>query len=1410
MKKKLIIVGLGLLCIIFNLQGQENDINDYHNFSDNESLTNTLGIKNISEDGVYYNSNISKSLFEPSDHNYIYTRNYQSAQKTAPDFFTPDVSLLQQIMYFDGLGRPIQQVGLDQSFRNGSWGDLIKHITYDGFGRPTREYMPYASSNGGMGTYRPNAQSATNTFYNTQKYENTANPFSEKAFDGSPLNRVTKQAAPGNDWAMGNGHEIVVTYDTNIGGEVRLFYIEYDVNSYNQHLIPKPLLKENRYYTAGTLYKITTTDENNNGGNNHSTQEFKNKQGQVILKRTFADSGNAVAVRHDTYYVYDDFGNLICVLPPKMEATTATITQIKSAIDALGYRYVYDHRNRLVEKQLPGKDKEYILYNNLDQPILTQDQLQRTKNEWLFTKYDAFGRVAYTGKVVQPGTPEAVNLLINAQTTPWVQQKETSSIFGGTTIFYNNDAYPTQNIEIYTINYYDAYVGLPANAPKNIRLFGSNTNEPQSTATQGLPTSSSTKVLDTDAWIHALSYYDKKGRVVYSYTENEYLVSTDVMEAQLDFTGKPLKTKTTHTRNAKTISTLDTYTYDATGRLLSQTQCIGDASMGDNCSDNTSTIVENLEVKNNQNSLISAPRSITIKNALLKAGTHVKISPNSANKNEELIFYNSYDNLGQLQEKKVGGSIGTNYETSKALQTISYDYNVRGWLKGINKDSSEADLFHFGLYYNTALNGSTPLYNGNIAATQWQTENEDKALKSYHYSYDALNRITKATDNTNKYSVSNIAYDKNGNITTLQRAGRVAEFPNLANNTGFGVMDDLSYSYESNTNKLAKVTDNAALDHYGFKDDAVNQAADYSADYAYDANGNMTSDTNKGITKITYNHLNLPKEITIANGADTGTITYTYDAVGTKLDKKVSKNNSTSTTAYAGNYIYENNKLQFFNTPEGYAKPKSTANYAQGFTYVYQYKDHLGNVRLSYADTDKNYENVVRNSFTEDYKGWTNNGSVQLSIDTGRLKVVVDNEYEGVKNFMNGFTTTAGETLKINLTIDTGTTQSALRLYLQELDPNGNLVNYNLLNGNLTTGKHQYQHTTLTTGNRLVLRIDKANTNKTASTYFYIDQIALSRGALEIVEERNYYPFGLEHKGYNNVVNGTENSYFTYQGKENQEELGLNWHDFGARNYDASLGRWMNIDPMAEQMRRHSPYNFAFNNPIYFIDPDGMVPLDWFENQEGKVVWFNNNSENFASENGDEWQNIGANLEEAKESLNLPKNQNLEWNDLEFATLGGAQGNGKGALAPVLLESSAQVSFDLIVENAGDSGLKHIDGETEVTGVNVNISMTTETVSPIKLTGLGGSFGVNKWTPSGKININDSGSFQHTPMLSNYKSHVSGKASLSLGLSSFRNMSRNLGNGGSFDIGVKSTATFKLEQNGRKGFFSTSNTIKIK
>src|SRR5690606_22410893 len=115
----------------------------------------------------------------------------------------------------------------------------------------------------------------------------------------------------------------------------------------------------------------------------------------------------------------------------------------------------------------------------------------------------------------------------------------------------------------------------------------------------------------------------------------------------------------------------------------------------------------------------------------------------------------------------------------------------------------------------------------------------------------------------------------------------------------------------------------------------------YTGDaFIYDNYGNLTQDKNKGITAITYNHLNLPKKIEFGS---TDGITYLYNANGQKLKKTVVNSPNVSTVNYQGVFHYENGLLRFLVTNEGYVNFTT-----EGYNYIYNYTDHLGNIRVSY------------------------------------------------------------------------------------------------------------------------------------------------------------------------------------------------------------------------------------------------------------------------------------------------------------------------------------------------------------------------------------------------------------------------------------------------------------------------------
>ncbi len=574
-----------------------------------------------------------------------------------------------------------------------------------------------------------------------------------------------------------------------------------------------------------------------------------------------------------------------------------------------------------------------------------------------------------------------------------------------TTINSGGNPFALSANDVLTKNYYDnyAFTGAPNPLPALIE------NQVRATNVKGLQTGTWVKVLDNASSTTAeTSYtlYDYKYRPVHTKTTNHLGGYTQV-DTHVDWAGKTLYTQTKHkrTNNDTELVVKDRFEYTAQDRLDVHKQQI---------------------------------------NALP----------------EQLITKNTYDELGQLISKNVGG---TDVSGETALQTVDYNYNIRGWLKGINNiDDLSNDLFSFKINYDDPADG-TALFNGNISETHWKTAS-DNIFRRYSYQYDHLNRLLEGNykrdgGTYNNSYLEKLSYDKNGNIQSLLRHG-----DSDANDYEF-VIDELQYTYHpENQNQLVKVID-FSNSPQGFKDDS-DGITDELNDYTYDDFGNLITDLNKSIEKISYNHLNLPVEIVFSNGK----ITYLYNATGLKLQKMVYVNDIIKTD-YLNGFQYYNSKLKYFAHPEGYVSAIDDK-----FKYVYNYTDHLGNIRLSYSDA---------------------NDDNQISFE-------------------------------------------------------------------------------------------------------------------EIIEENNYYPFGLKHSNYNTnekkyikneVLNklilafypkfqGDGSYNYKYNGKELQDELGLNMYDYGARNYDPAIGRWMNIDPLAEQYRKWSLYTYCLNNPIYFVDPDGMRIID--------------------------------------------------------------------------------------------------------------------------------------------------------------------------------------------------------------------------
>jgi RHS repeat-associated protein len=687
--------------------------------------------------------------------------------------------VMQTIQYIDGLGRPLQTVQVKGN--PGATGDVIMPVAYDQFGREATKYLPYTTAIGAAGSYRSNALTSGSgvfDFYNPAGASGnqqgngiviTSKPFAVTGFEASPLNRVVEQGFPGEPWQLpslpnsaSNGHTKRIVYSCNdqtgfnssvtggLPGSHQVALYNAIVNPDQSYNLTR--VNNNATYNNGELYLTITRDENwsNGQGCLGTIEEYKDKDGHVVLKRTYnMRTGSTNAEMLSTYYVYDDSGDLAFVLPPGSDPdNTTTINQ--SILDNTCYQYRYDERRRLTQKKVPGSSWQYMVYNKQDQLIGIQDGNQRLNNQWVLTKYDALGRVVLTGIWSNNGhntDPATLKTLIDGQSSPW-QVKDLSATGNVQGYYLYND--PLIFDQILSVNYYDDYA-FPGVNPypyvRNLSITAMSINE--SSMTKGLLTASRVNVLGTTDMLWTVNYYDDKGRNIQSNVQH-YLGVTlnpanhDEISTGYDFTNEVTQTIRKHYANgSNTLNVANEYVYDHMGRK-----------------------------RQTWSNINNGPTPV-------------------------LLSQTDYNEVGQLLNKHLHSeNDGTSF-----LQNLTYAYNERGWLTQINDPAiapTSDKLFSIHLLYTDPVSGhgsGGAQYNGNIAEQLYNKGSNGQ--KFVAYAYDSVNRLT-AGNSAEGFSENGIQYDKEGNIQTVQRFG-----PNI------GL---LTYSYYPSTNQLQTVTsDNSSV-----------------------------------------------------------------------------------------------------------------------------------------------------------------------------------------------------------------------------------------------------------------------------------------------------------------------------------------------------------------------------------------------------------------------------------------------------------------------------------------------------------------------------------------------------------------------------------------------------------------------
>jgi RHS repeat-associated protein len=1109
--------------------------------------------------------------------------------------------------YVDGLGREVQNIQMKGSFAGF---DFIKYTKYDGFSRIEENRLPYAASQQNGAFRNANLDYEQANFYNGANGQpSDPQPYGQIVYEASPLNRKSKVYGAGADWHAGMGDRPIKTnVRSNVAGEVAI-WVDNDASP--------PTTAAN--YPVGSLTVEEVTNEEN-----LVTVLFKNFKGQVVLKRV--GSGSTWL---DNYYIYDLAGNIRFEFPPEASSRISTEymqtgSDKQGFLDRWCFQYKYDANLRLTDKKVPGADWIYMIYDSFDRVVFTQTGNQRPANDWSFNKYDSFGRIIITGTA--NGARSTLESSVSAY--PAVSESRTNNDLG-----YTNNAQPSATISsgnILTITYYDdhAFVNYTSWHPvgKAYDFIAESGGFPSSSGVFLTTTSekvTGSKVKTGSGWLCSAIYYDAKYRAVQSIRDN-HLNGQDRTTNAYDHTGQIIKTKQVHSGTGS-VTILTENTYDAGGRITQTYKTIDTGPrilVSDNKYNEAGQLIEkNIHSTNGIDFLQSVDYRYNIRGQLSSINnaqlTNDGVLNNDANDvfglevkftNPVVVGFTSvprfdgspttvlwktnnqvdppvargmgfaYDNFGRLNSHTYGtytGPIGYTTNANAVAEDMTYDKN--GNIRTLNRKvilggaSAQVDILKYKYGTNSPAfdNYGNQLTSVDDDASYW-----DASQNNGDFGFVELTKQANLGA-TNEYD-----YDKNGNVK-------------IDYNKGITASGGASYSL---SNKPLSIPIGGG-----------------TINFTYDALGNKLSKTvTLGGTSVQTDYV--------------GNIQYVGGQLAfiTMNDGRVVKNGSGYDYEYFIGDHMGNTRIVFGSQKE-----------------TYNYRASMETERSTRETTD--FKNVVRTSGpNKTSKNWetpTPTYSAALNGNVGPAKMLTVSRgdrvnleaYANYTGSMTGTSTVVNSAMATTVAGALGlvsgeagytaiTSNANLPTSLGNLSPSSGapkaFIGYCLFSSDFAWSQIGFQtvSTAATAGFEKLsvpVQVPTTTTMPTPTGYMYVfvanqtsgltvnfDEFKIiherNNTALQVLQATDYSPFGLPLNAFsydkqNLNSNEIQNAY-KFQGKEGMSEFGLAWDDFGARQYDRKIGRFLGVDGMSDKAGRHSPYAFVFNNPVALADPDGNAP----------------------------------------------------------------------------------------------------------------------------------------------------------------------------------------------------------------------------